>query len=54
VGEKRVAKERDRVEDLGVDGRITLKWFLKKRMGGCELDYYGSTHKWLVMNLQVP
>ena len=27
-------RERDLLEDLGVDGRITLKWSLKQSVGG--------------------
>jgi len=27
----RKLKERDRVSDIGVDGRIVLKWILKKQ-----------------------
>ena len=28
-------RERDRFEDLGVDGRIIIKWILRNRMGRC-------------------
>jgi hypothetical protein len=28
-------KERDQKVDLGIDGKITLKWNLKNRMGEC-------------------
>jgi hypothetical protein len=35
--------ERDHAEHLRVDGRIMLKWILKKnRMGKCGLDASGS------------
>jgi hypothetical protein len=30
--------ERDHLEDLGVDGRIIVKWILKKWDGGHGLD----------------
>jgi hypothetical protein len=26
------------LEDLGIDGRIILKWILRNRLGGSELD----------------
>jgi hypothetical protein len=29
-------KERDHLEDLGVDGRITSKWIFKKWIGGMD------------------
>ena len=33
-------KERDHLEGLGVDGRILLKWILKKTIGG-RVDWIG-------------
>jgi hypothetical protein len=33
IGENRKLKERDYLEDLGVDGRIAIKWSLKKSVG---------------------
>jgi hypothetical protein len=32
----------DHLEDLGVDKKITLKWILGNRVGGCGLDSSGS------------
>jgi hypothetical protein len=34
-------EENSRVEDLGVDGRIVLKWNFKKRNTVCRLDRSG-------------
>jgi hypothetical protein len=53
-------RERDRLEDLGVDGRIVLRWILRKWVGGMywiDLAQDRSTWRALintVMNLRVP
>jgi hypothetical protein len=31
-------KGRDHLEDLGLDGRITIGWIFGNRVEGCELD----------------
>jgi len=35
-------KEGDQSKDLGVDGKVILKWILGERMGGRGLDLLGS------------
>jgi hypothetical protein len=53
-------EERDYLDDLGVYGRIILKWSFKKRNGGMEwIDLAQNSDRWLavlngVMNLRVP
>jgi hypothetical protein len=37
-----VGRPEGRREDLGVDGRITLRWILGNRVWGCGLDSFGS------------
>jgi hypothetical protein len=53
-------RERDDLEDLGIDGKIIEKWVLKNRIGGFGLDsLVHYRNQWqavlsMVMNLQVP
>jgi hypothetical protein len=48
------------LEDLGLDGRIILKWILKKWVGGMDwIDLAQDRDRWralvnAVMNLRVP
>lgn len=51
MGKKRDAKENDLVEDLSVDGRITLIWILRKRMEVEWITMTQYTTKWWVINL---
>jgi hypothetical protein len=37
-----ISVKEDHLEDLGVDGRITLGWVLEKWVWGCGLDSFGS------------
>jgi hypothetical protein len=53
-------RERDHLEDLGVDGRIILKWIFGTWDGGMDcIDLAESRDRWqalvnTVMNLWVP
>ena len=61
-GERRDLRETDRLENLGVDGRRTLKWIFENEDGGMcwiglvqdrdKLRAFTSMHA--VMNLRVP
>jgi len=52
--------EREHMEDLGVDGRIMLKWILKKSAGGMRWIHLAQDKdRWrafvnVVMNLRAP
>jgi len=53
-------RERDHLEDAGVDGRIILRLIFRKRCGGMErIDLAQDRDRWwalvnAVMNLRVP
>jgi hypothetical protein len=52
-------RERDHMEDPGVDGRIILNWIYRKWGGGHGLDLAQNRDRWravvnAVMNLRVP
>jgi len=53
-------RKRDHLEDPGLDGRIILKWKLRKLDGGVDwIDLGQDTDRWravvsAVMNLRVP
>jgi hypothetical protein len=58
--EWRNLRKGDHLEDLGVDGRIILKWILEKWHGGMDwIDLAQDRDRWravvnAVMNLRVP
>ena len=50
--------EREHMEDLGVDGRIMLKWILKKSAGGMRWIHLAQDDRWrafvnVVMNIWI-
>jgi hypothetical protein len=53
-------REVDHLKDLGIDGRIILKWIFKKLDGGMDwIDLAVNRNRWwavvnVVMKLQVP
>jgi len=53
-------RERENLEDPGLDRRIILKWFLKQCVGGMDwIDLAQERDRWLchvnvVMDLRVP
>jgi len=53
-------RERDHLEDPGIDGRIILRWIFRKWVGGMDwIDLAQDRDRWralvnVVMNLRVP
>ena len=53
-------RKKDHLEDVGVDGRIILKWIFRKWNGGMDwIDLAQDRDRWrtvvnAVMNLRVP